>query len=133
MSNWNADKIQGWDQLPKTGKVLVITKSMKDVMTLASIGIPAVAPNSETLFVSDALLEDLKGRFKFIFVVYDNDRAGKYNMLKIRRKHPELEYFFIPNKYKAKDISDFHKKYGRSETIKSIKEYLTQWQKRIRT
>lgn len=133
MSNWSSSKIQGIDQLPKSGKVLVITKSMKDVMTLASLGIPAIAPNSETLFVDEETLSQLRSQFKYVFVVYDNDRPGKYNMLKIRRNHPELEYFFIPNKYGAKDISDFYKKYGREETIKFIKKYLTKWQqKRVR-
>ena len=46
LSNWNSNKIQGFNQLPKTGNVLIITKSMKDVMTLYSVSIPTIAPNS---------------------------------------------------------------------------------------
>lgn len=127
LSNWNAQKIQGYDQLPDNGKLLIITKSMKDCMTLYRLGLTAIAPNSETLFISDEMLEELKNRFNKILVLYDNDKAGKYNMNKIRKKHPELSYWFIPNKYEAKDVSDFYKKYGENKTMKFIKKKLRQW------
>ena len=68
------------------------------------------------------MLEDLKRRFKYIVVFYDNDIAGLRNMIKIRKKHPELYYFWIPRKYNAKDISDFYKEYKRCKTLEFIKE-----------
>lgn len=122
ITNWPSKKIQGYDQLPKSGKLLVITKSLKDVMCLYSCGITACAPNSENLFVSNSVLEELKNRFENIVVLYDNDRPGLYNMAKIRKNHPELTYVFIPRKYETKDISDFYKKYGRKDTLKLIKK-----------
>lgn len=124
ITNWPSKKIQGYDQLPKKGKLLVITKSMKDSMCLYSCGITACAPNSENLFISDKVLEDLKSRFKNIVVLYDNDRPGLYNMAKIRREHPELTYVFIPKKYGSKDISDFYKDHGRKETLNLIKTFI---------
>lgn len=124
LTNWPAKKVQGYKQLPKDGKFLVITKSMKDVMCLARFNIPAIAPNSENLFISDKMLKDLKSRFKTIIVFYDNDRPGLTNLIKIRKNHPELNYFWIPFKYKVKDISDFYKEKGKDETIKFLKFYL---------
>ena len=124
ITNWPSKKIQGYDQLPKKGKLLVITKSMKDSMCLYSCGITACAPNSENLFISDKVLEDLKNRFKNIVVLYDNDRPGLYNMAKIRREHPELTYVFIPKKYGSKDISDFYRDHGRKETLNLIKTFI---------
>lgn len=124
ITNWPSKKIQGYDQLPKKGKLLVITKSMKDSMCLYSCGITACAPNSENLFISDKVLEDLKSRFENIVVFYDNDRPGLYNMAKIRREHPELTYIFIPRKYGSKDISDFYKDHGRKETLNLIKTFI---------
>lgn len=124
ITNWPSKKIQGYDQLPKKGKLLVITKSMKDSMCLYSCGITACAPNSENLFISDNVLEDLKSRFKNIVVFYDNDRPGLCNMAKIRREHPELTYIFIPRKYGSKDISDFYKDHGRKETLNLIKTFI---------
>ena len=124
ITNWPSKKIQGYDQLPKKGKLLVITKSMKDSMCLYSCGITACAPNSENLFISDKVLGDLKSRFKNIVVLYDNDRPGLYNMAKIRREHPELTYVFIPKRYGSKDISDFYKDHGRKETLNLIKTFI---------
>lgn len=124
LTNWSAKKIQGYDQLPKTGKLLVITKSMKDVMCLYSCGIVACAPNSENLFISDSVLNDLKTRFKYIVVLYDNDKPGLVNMAKIRKEHPELIYTFIPKEYNSKDISDFYKDHGRKETLNLIKNFI---------
>lgn len=124
ITNWPGKKIQGYDQLPKSGKLLVITKALKDVMCLYSCGITACAPNSENLFISDAVLEELKSRFENIVVFYDNDRSGLYNMAKIRREHPELVYVCIPKEYGSKDISDFYKNHGRKETLNLIKKFV---------
>ncbi len=124
ITNWPSKKIQGYDQLPKKGKLLVITKSMKDSMCLYSCGITACAPNSENLFIPDKVLEDLKNRFENIVVLYDNDRPGLYNMAKIRKEHPELTYVFIPKRYGSKDISDFYKDHGRKETLNLIKTFI---------
>lgn len=129
LTNWPSKKIQGFDQLPKEGTILVITKSMKDTMALSEFGIASCSPNSETQFVTDSLLEQLKTRFKYIITFFDTDRAGMSNMYKLRKQHPELIYFCIPKSYEAKDFSDFYKKYGRDYTKKKIIEYL-KWLKR---
>lgn len=125
IGNVNTKTIQGYRQLPKSGKLLVITKSMKDCMSLYSFGIAAIAPNSENLFISDKMLEELKSRFTNIVVLYDTDIAGLTNMKKIRKEHPELKYFFIPRKYQSKDFSDFRRNFGEKRTkellIKAIK------------
>lgn len=124
ITNWEAKKIQGFKQLPKNGKLLVITKSLKDVMCLYSMGIPAIAPNSEHLFISDVVLQSLKNRFKHIVVLYDTDLAGISNMKKFKKLYPDLNYVWIPRKYEAKDISDFYKKYGKDKTVELIKMYI---------
>lgn len=134
LSNWKADKIQGFKQLPKDGKLLIITKSLKDVMALRAYGIPAIAPVSEVLFISDKVLSALKNRFKYIIAYYDRDKAGMSNLWKIRKAHPELEYFVNPPNT-AKDFTDFRKKYGNEETKKAILEVIAmfkaKWEKRL--
>ena len=123
IGNVSTKTIQGYKQLPKSGKVVVITKSMKDCLSMYSFGIPAIAPNSETQFLTETMLNDLKKRFQYIVVFYDNDIPGIKNMRKLRKKYPELNYFFIPRHYEAKDFSDFYKKYGRDVTLSKIKYY----------
>jgi DNA primase len=122
INNLSKKVLQGYHQLPKTGDLLVITKSMKDVVALYGFGIAAVSPNSETLFVDDKKLEEFKQRFKHILVVYDNDRPGLYNMAKIRREHPELNYFYMPW-YLAKDFTDSIKLVG----VENMKEYVNEF------
>ena len=121
LTNWPSKKIQGFDQLPKYGDILIITKSMKDVMAMYELGLTACSPNSETQFVTDSVLQQLKERFKHIIVMYDNDRAGLLNMAKLRHLHPELDYFCIPKEY-AKDFTDTYKKYGKVKMIEFIKQ-----------
>jgi hypothetical protein len=50
-------------------------------------------------------------------------------MNKIRKQYPELIITLIPRKYKAKDISDFYKLYGKDKTVKLIKNTIIKWQK----
>lgn len=123
LGNVSSKVVQGYKQLPKNGDVLLITKSMKDLMSMYSFGITACAPNSETIFMTDKMLEDLKQRFKRIIVMFDTDIPGISAMRKIKKQHPELEYFFIPRKYKCKDFSDLVACYGKEKVKELIKLY----------
>lgn len=58
--------IQGYAQLPSKGDTLIITKSMKDVMCLYEMGIPAISPSSESTFIPNDILEGLKKRFSVL-------------------------------------------------------------------
>ena len=115
-NNLSQDDIQGWQQLPKKGDILIITKSLKDVMCLYEMGIPAISPSSESTWISDKALEALKKRFKRILVCFDRDIAGVKNLRKISLK-TGLEPILVNKKFHAKDISDAIKLNG-FETIK---------------
>ena len=121
LSNWKSYMLQGSKQLPKEGDLLVITKSMKDVMCLYNLGITAIAPNSENLFLTEQQYAKLKKRFKKIVLFYDNDLPGIHNMNKFHKEY-NIPCIWIPRKYKAKDISDFYKLYGYEKT-KELIEY----------
>ena len=125
MGNWPTKKVQGLDYIPEKGNLLVITKSMKDVMCFYSMGITAIAPNSETQFIPEPVLEDLKKRFKYIVTLFDNDETGIKFLNKVKREHPELIYTWIPRDSGAKDISDYYALYKKGKTIKLIKEFIT--------
>ncbi|MGN0966371.1 MAG: hypothetical protein ACI4OP_02080 [Candidatus Coprovivens sp.] len=121
ITNWPSKKIQGYDQLPKKGKLLVVTKSLKDTMCLYSLGIASCSPNSETQFISEKVLEDLKKRFKYIVVLFDLDHTGIQFSKKIKKEHPDLIVTLLPRVDKCKDISDYYKKFGRKKTLLMIK------------
>lgn len=109
--------IQGFAQLPKTGDLLIITKSLKDVMCLYEMGYNAISPSSESTFIPDDTLEALKLRFKRILICFDRDVPGIKNMRKISRK-TGLNCILVHKKFKSKDISDAIK-YNGFDTIKN--------------
>lgn len=129
ITNWSSKKIQGFDQLPKNGKLLVITKSMKDTMCLYSLGIASCSPNSETQFISKTVLESLKKRFNHIVVLFDLDSTGIQFSKKIKKEYPELIVTLLPRTDKCKDISDYYAKYGRKKTIEMIKNKIKKCKK----
>ena len=124
MGNVPTKIVQGFKQLPKTGKLLVITKSMKDTMVLHELGIPSCSPNSETQFLSDSILQDLKQRFKHIIVLYDLDATGIAFSKKIKQEHSDLTVTLLPRDKHCKDISDYYRKYGKRETLAMINKKL---------
>lgn len=111
--------IQGYAQLPKKGDLLFITKSMKDVMCLYEMGFNAISPSSESTFIPEDVLEDLKKRFKRIIILFDRDIAGVKYSRKISLK-TGLEAMFIHKKYQAKDVSDAVK----TNSFEEIKTWL---------
>lgn len=111
--------IQGYEQLPKKGDILFITKSLKDVMCCHEMGYSAISPSSESTFIPVDILEELKTRFKRIIILFDRDIAGVRYSRKMSLKHG-LEAMFIHKKYKAKDLSDAIKANG----FKAINDWL---------
>ena len=101
----NTDVVQGEAQLPAEGPLLVITKSMKDVMLFHEYGIAACAPQSEVHPVTDEQMADWKKRFESVVVVYDRDYTGVKNANKLRKQY-DLKYAFVEG---AKDLSDLYK------------------------
>ncbi len=124
LGNYPAEILQGYKKLPKNGKICVITKSMKDVMALYEYGIPACAPNGETVIPKEAVVKDLLSRFDHVFALWDCDHTGVTFLNKIKRKYPELKCLIIPRKLGAKDFSDLREKYGYKKTKQFIIDYL---------
>lgn len=111
--------IQGFKQLPKTDNLLIITKSLKDVMCLYEMGISAISPASESTFIPDDVLDNLKKRFKHILICFDRDTSGIKYLRKISLK-TGLKPLLVHKKWNAKDISDAIKLNG----FENIKNWL---------
>lgn len=100
----NTNSLQGLTQLPKEGPLLVITKSLKDVMLFYEYNIPAVAPQSESFCFDEDCILDWNKRFKRIVIVYDYDYTGVKFANKWRKKYG-WDYAFVEG---AKDLSDLY-------------------------
>lgn len=115
------------------GDDLVITKSLKDVMVLYEHGIPAIAPCSENLFVSDSQYDRLKKKYKRIYLFYDNDEPGIKAMCKIKKQHTDLRVLFLPRHGSDKDISDYRKAHGNKNTIELINKVKSYYEEKDKT
>ncbi len=133
ITNWPSKKIQGYEQLPKKGKLLVITKSLKDTMCLYSCGIASCSPNSETQFLSESMINELHQRFKYIVVLFDLDHTGISFSKKIKSKFPDLFVTLLPRQDKCKDISDYYCKYGREKTLDMIKNKIIKFKRDLKS
>lgn len=107
--------LQGFLQLPDEADILVVTKSMKDVVKLYEMGVVSVAPMSEGQFVEGELFENLRKRFNTIIAFYDNDMAGLRRLVKIRNEFPSVIPLHFPRNH-PKDFTDYYEKYGYDDT-----------------
>jgi len=98
--------VQGLAELPEEGgNLLIITKSLKDVMCLYEMGYNAIAASSETTFIPEDILQDLRNKWKHIVILYDRDRTGMANARQYSKQYG-FDALFVHKKFKAKDISD---------------------------
>lgn len=131
-TNTSVYDMHGLEQLPKYGKLLIITKSKKDVMVLDRLGYDAIAPCGEQTPIPEAIISDLRQRFNKVMILYDNDPAGLKGALKLATEH-NLEWTHLPleyyAKFKIKDISDLIKCFKITKTREVLKEILTNCEK----
>lgn len=118
-----------WTKLPEKGEMCIITSSRKDALCIwAQTGIPSVSLQSETTNIKPQVLEELKSRFKKVFVLYDNDfesdiNHGRIDGIKIADAF-NIEQIEIPSGYKSKDVSDLYHNHG-GDTVRKVIYALT--------
>ena len=119
--------VQGLAELPKEGgNLLIITKSLKDVMCLYEMGYYAIAASSETTFIPEDILKSLRSKWKQILILYDRDKTG-VNKSRTYNKTYKLDAFFVHKKFESKDISDAIKSNGYTTVKKWLNETLKKY------
>lgn len=119
LTSHNSSIHQGYTQLPDEGNILIITKSLKDVMSLKDVtGISSIGIQNEVVLIKKSVIEEYKQRFNKVITLFDNDKAGitlafKYFMIY------NIPIMFIPSRYNCKDFSDLVKNYS-SNKAKNI-------------
>ena len=89
-------------------------------MCLTEMGFHAVASASETTFIPEDILNNLKSKWENIVILYDRDAAGMQNARQYSKQYG-LDAIFVHKKFKAKDVSDAVKANG----FVVVKEWLT--------
>lgn len=123
LTNHNYSVHQGYTNLPPTGDILIITKSLKDIMSIYDImGIPSIAVQAETVKIKQSVIKEYKKRFKHIYILFDNDPVGIINAISYKKLY-NIDIIFTPNN-KLKDFSDMVKSIGVRETKYYFKNIL---------
>ena len=107
-----------WTKVPKTGDKVCICSSLKDALCLwANTGIPSLAVQGEGYGMSDTAINELKIRFKNIFICFDNDDAGIKDAIKLAKDTGFIN-IVLPKFEGGKDISDYYKAINDKEKFK---------------
>jgi len=112
--------IQGSEQLSYKKPILLITSSLKDIMSIDSLNfsdIELVAPDSENTMIPNAVLSSYFLKYKYIYTIFDNDIAG-YNAMDKYKDNYNISGIYLKM---SKDPSDSIRDYG----AKKVKQYLT--------
>lgn len=118
-----------WTKIPITGDKLIITSSRKDALCVwSNSGIPSLSLQGEGYIPKESVINELKSRYKDIYVLYDNDFQSDVNHGRIYGKHLSelynLKQIEIPDEYRSKDPSDLCMNYGR-EVVRNVILQLT--------
>jgi hypothetical protein len=114
-----------WQQLPKTGEHLIITSSRKDALCIwENSNIPSCSLQAESYLPKEHVVNELKQRFKKVYVLYDNDFDKPINYgdvyAKDLAKQFELIKLKLPDELLIKDTSDLCKRDGRKQVKQTI-------------
>ena len=123
----NGGIVQGIMQI-KPANFGVITKSLKDVVTLQALSVQAIAPASEGGIVTKKQIEYIKSKWNYIVSLMDFDDEGRNMARRLRREYNIPSLFITDGRFhtfnfgnKVKDISDYRDKYGGEQTMKLVK------------
>ncbi len=125
MSKHDASVWDLWTKIPDKGDKLIITSSRKDALCLwANTGIPSLSLQGEGYIPKEKVINQLKDRYKKIYVFYDNDFKNKVNngrnYGRILAEKFNLQQIEIPTEYKSKDPSDLYKNWGKEVFLNVI-------------
>lgn len=106
-----------WRKLPLTGETLIITSSRKDALCIwANLNIPSTCLQAESLGFKDNVVDEIKGRFKNIYLLYDNDYKSAMNWGRLNGEKICSTFGFkqieIPEIYESKDPFELRSNYG---------------------
>ena len=125
----NTNRINGWVQMPENDDIIIITKSLKDIMVLDVLGFNSIAMQNEVTTPYDYIIDKLKRRFKYIISFYDFDLTGIKNANKLRKLY-SIQPIFLTNgrfgtkDHKYKDISDYIKAKGEKDAKRLVENYI---------
>jgi len=119
ISNVDSTVIDGINEIPKHGDLLIISKARKDRLLLNELGYNAISTNNEGSFIPKINILKLKQRYKNIIVYFDNDTTGMTKGSEFAEKYGI--YHIYNHKDDPKDIADIQSEW---RDFNITKEYI---------
>ena len=117
-TDWTEVCVPGFLQLKYQSDLLIITKSMKDIMVLASFGYEAISPRGENIMLPIECIAMMKRKYKRILILFDND-------MKHKGDEYEFDKIYVPNLLPGdKDVFDYCCNHGIESTRKMLIEII---------
>ena len=109
-----------WTKVPEYGDKLCICSSLKDALCLwANTGIPSLSIQGEGYSMSKTAIDELKRRYKKIYILLDNDITGLLDGVKLAEE-TGFTNIILPQFEGGKEISDLMKAKGKEAFLKII-------------
>ena len=108
-----------WSKVPEYGDRIIICSSMKDALCIScNLHIPAIAPQGEGYDISETACNELRRRYKKVFISFDCDKAGLEDARKLSEKTGFQ--FVVPDLNGEKDFSDYFKSLSDKQQFKQL-------------
>lgn len=121
-SKMDSSVISLWTKVPEYGDRIVICSSLKDALCLScQLHIPAIAPQGEGYSISETAANELRRRYKKVFICFDVDKAGLQDSLKLSEQTGFIRV--VPDLKGEKDISDYFKSLVNKTEFKQLEKY----------
>ena len=118
-SRMDASVISLWTKVPEYGDKIIIASSVKDALVLScQLHIPTIALQGEGYNISETAVNELKRRYKKVFISYDVDQPGIEDAKKLS-KQTGFPYI-VPDLKGQKDYSDYYKSLKNKEEFKQL-------------
>ena len=106
-----------WELLPEYGEDVIVTSSRKDSLAVwCNTGIPSCNLQAESYWPKEQVMNELKRRFKRVWILYDNDYDKPDNPGRTLGKKLADEFGLnqieIPSVFLSKDPSDMRYNHG---------------------
>ena len=118
-SKMDSSVISLWTKVPEYGDRIVICSSLKDALVLScQCHIPAIAPQGEGYNISETAANELKRRYKKVFICFDVDEPGIKDAKNLSKKTGFP--YIVPDLKGEKDLSDYFKSLENKEEFKQL-------------
>ena len=120
-SKMDGSTIGLWTKIPEYGDRVVICSSMKDALALScQCHIPTLCLQGEGYNISETACNELKRRYKKVFICFDTDTPGKKDAEKLSKETGFTN--IVPDLGSEKDLSDYYKSLEDKNEFKQLEK-----------